>query len=221
MLYSDLTKYDLFCFDMDDTLLETEKFHYMAWLHILQKHVGEDYFIELDEYYSIFHSTIEDNITRYLRYMLGFENYLEIIKEKNKLFMEIITQSTPQLMPGVVKLLQYIINNDKKFVIVSNSPKEQLDLYMELFPIFKKCQKYYYREMFSKKKPNPECYKMVVDDFPECKSIIGFEDSITGICALCQVEKITPVFVNSPSYVYYDNIMNYYPILHINNFTVL
>jgi len=206
---------------MDDTLLETEKYHYMAWLHILQKYIGDSYFINLDEYYSIFHSPLEDNIQHYLAHILELENYAEIIKEKSKIFIEMISQSTPRLMPGVEKLLQFIINNDKKFVIVSNSPKEQLELYMELFPIFKKCQKYYYREMFSKKKPNPECYKMVVRDFPECRSIIGFEDSITGIHALCQVKEITPVFVNTQKYVYYDNIMNSYPIKHINNFTLL
>jgi hypothetical protein len=72
--------------------------------------------------------------------------------------------------------------------------------------------------MFTCRKPNPECYLRVVSDFPNDRKI-GFEDSITGIHAMTLVKEIDPIFINIPSYYYYDYIIKSYPkILVIENY---
>ena len=72
--------------------------------------------------------------------------------------------------------------------------------------------------MFTFKKPNPECYLLVIKDFPEERKI-GFEDSITGLHSLTQVKEIDPIFINNNQYYYYDYIkLNYKNIKIIENY---
>jgi beta-phosphoglucomutase len=198
--------HELFIFDLDDTLVKTEKLHYIAWKQVLQLEFEFDFFI------SKFHSMKPNNIQNYLQNDLKIKNYNDIIQQKNKIYMQLLYDKKHEIhmIEGAESLLQKIIQKNKQFVIVSNSPKEQVNFFCELFPILQKSVKNYYREMFSKRKPDPECYLQVIRDFPE-KKMIGFEDSITGIHALSGTnQKIDIVFINLPEYYYYNFIMENY-----------
>ena len=143
-------------------------------------------------------------------------DYESIREEKSQVFMNIIQKvKTLEITEWSLPIIQYCIQTKTPFVIVTNSTQEQLAFYLEKFPILKKCQKYYTRESVIYKKPHPECYEKVLHDFPSATRPIGFEDSITGIHALCQVPKIQPVFVNNKSYVYYAYIIVNYPVMNI------
>jgi len=78
-----------------------------------------------------------------------------------------------------------------------------------MFPILNQAKKIYTREMFTHKKPDPECYLQVLRDFPN-KTMIGFEDSLTGIHSIVHSKKIDVVFVNNKSYPYYQYIVDTY-----------
>jgi beta-phosphoglucomutase-like phosphatase (HAD superfamily) len=115
------------------------------------------------------------------------------------------------MIDGIENFLHEIIKSNKKFVIVSNSLKSNIDFFSELFPVLKKSSKNYYRELFKNKKPNPECYLKVVEDFPNCR-MVGFEDSITGIHAMMQVQNIDTFFINHLEYYYYNYIIENYKL---------
>ena len=206
-----INKYDLFIFDLDDTLVKTEHIHYEAWLITLKKFVNEDFFIENDFFFSKFHSLEQNSIINYLSLELKLNNVSEVINYKNSLYLDLLRKNINEIemIDGIEILLNLIVNNNKKFVIVSNSPKNNIDFFLEKFPILKNSSKNYYRELFNFKKPNPECYLMVLKDFPNEKKI-GFEDSITGIEALTQVNEIFPVFINNQNYIHYNFIINNY-----------
>ena len=109
---------------------------------------------------------------------------------------------------------------NKKFVIVSNSLKQHIDFFSELFPILKNSSKNYYREILVNRKPHPECYLKVISDFPNMK-MVGFEDSITGIHSITSAFDIFTYFINTPDYHHYDYIINNYPITLITNYLQL
>jgi len=203
--------YDIFIFDLDDTLVATEKYHYKAWMTVLKKRIDKNFSISFEYFCEKFHSKDPDSIKKYLINQLNLENYEQIIIDKKNTYLNILEQYRDdlKLIDGTENFLNLIIKNNKKFVIVSNSFKSNIDFFTELFPILANSSKNYYREMFTNKKPNPECYLFVVDDFPDCRRI-GFEDSITGIEALTKVKSITPIFINTPSYIYYNFIINNY-----------
>jgi len=215
--------YDLFIFDLDDTLVKTEKYHYEAWLKTLRNNVDPNFYFDYNTFCSIFHSNKEDNIKNYLKNVLIVENVENVIKEKVTIYLNLIHKNKDKikLIDGVLELLINIINVNKKFVIVSNSTKSNVDFFCDLFPILNKCSKKYYSEILHYKKPSPKCYINVIDDFPSNK-IIGFEDSITGIHSMSNVQEIDTVFINNKDYFHYHYITQNYNIkLIIENYNIL
>ena len=209
-----IDQYDLFIFDLDDTIVKTEYLHYKAWKEILNINFSYEF------YCSKFHSTDQYSIKKYLENELNIQDYKNQIDKKSKLFYEIINKEKDslKLIDGLEDLLNLIIVNNKKFVIVTNTLKLNLDFFITLFPILNNSSKNYYQEMFTFKKPNPECYLLVIKDFPEERKI-GFEDSITGLHSLTQVKEIDPIFINNNQYYYYDYIkLNYKNIKIIENY---
>ena len=148
---------------------------------------------------------------------------MDLITQKNVMYLELLEKEKNNLtlIDGCEELLLNILQHNKQFVIVSNSLKSNIDFFSNLFPILKLSSKNYYREMFTNKKPNPECYLKVLSDFSHIKNIIGFEDSITGIQAMTSVPKIQTVFINTPDYYHYDYIIdNYKNLLLIKDYVV-
>jgi beta-phosphoglucomutase-like phosphatase (HAD superfamily) len=214
-----IKEYNLFIFDLDDTIIQTEKLHYKAWLLTLQNTIGDNFFISSDTFFNIFHSINQNSIQNYLESLFAIENVTEIINLKNKIFIDIINEckNDIKMVEGCNEFIEKIIEHDKKFIIVSNTLKINIDFFSDLFPILKKSTKNYYRELFKLKKPNPECYLKVVHDFPDMK-MVGFEDSITGIQALTRVPQIIAYYINNKEYVHHNYILENYNIIHINNY---
>jgi beta-phosphoglucomutase-like phosphatase (HAD superfamily) len=220
-MYDIINNYDLFIFDLDDTLVKTEKFHYQCWKKVLQNKLGNTFNMEYSDFCLKFHSNKKDSIKNYLEIDLKLKNYLEISHEKNIMYLELLEQEkyNMKLIDGCEELLINILQNKKQFVIVSNSLKSNIDFFSNLFPILKLSSKNYYREMFINKKPHPECYLRVLNDFSYIDNIIGFEDSITGIHAMTSVDKIQTIFINTPDYYHYNYIINTYNnILQISDY---
>jgi transketolase len=218
-----INSYDLFIFDLDDTLVATEKYHYKAWMKVLKNKIDVNFSISFEYFCEKFHSKDPESIKKYLINQLNLENLEELIIEKKNTYLNLLEENKDflKLIDGAEEFLKLIIKNNKKFVIVSNSFKCNIDFFMEIFPILSYSSKNYYREMFQNKKPNPECYLKVVNDFPNVR-MIGFEDSITGIEALTKVKNITPIFINTPNYIYYHFIINnYHELVTIQNFKEL
>ena len=223
-MYDIINNYDLFIFDLDDTLVKTEKLHYKCWIKVLQNKLGKSFNIDYNYFCSKFHSNQKDSIKNYLENDLKINNYMDLINQKNIIYLKLLEQEkyNLKLIDGCEELLLNIIKNNKKFVIVSNSLKSNIDFFCNLIPILKLSSKNYYREMFTNKKPNPECYLKVVEDFSDIKNIIGFEDSITGIQALTSVPKIQTVFIKTPDYYHYNYIIyNYKNLILIQDYNIL
>ena len=215
-----IEKYDLFIFDLDDTIVKTEKYHYESWLKTLKRFVGSDFYINYEDFCSKFHSMIENSIRTYLVNELKLSNYDDVIKTKNELYFEIIKNNNISLLNGCDKFLNKIIDKNKEFVIVSNSLKCHIDLFSEMFPILKKSSKNYYREILTNKKPHPECYQKVLIDFSN-RQMVGFEDSITGIQSITQVPEIFTYFINTYEYIHYEYILKNYNVIQINDYLEL
>lgn len=203
--------YDLFIFDLDDTLVMTEKIHYKCWIETL-KYFNPSFEMDFTSYCLNFHPKNDDGIQRFIQDIVRINDWKLVLSQKQSLYFEKIKDiSNTRLNDGVEKFIEQIILSGKKFVIVSNSKLEHITIFLNLYPILQKCTKIYHRDMFENKKPNPECYIKVTEDFPDMAKI-GFEDSLTGIHAMSQVPNIDVIFVNSPEYIHYSSIINTYPI---------
>ena len=97
------------------------------------------------------------------------------------------------------------MKNHKKFVIVTNTSLKNIQYFLDKFSVLNKADKIYTKELYSQKKPHPECYMKVLNDYPNERKI-GFEDSLIGFHSLYQVSEITPVFIVNKNYYYFHHI---------------
>jgi beta-phosphoglucomutase len=210
--------YDFFIFDLDDTLLKTEQYHYKAWIKLLKEEINDDFYIDFKTYCQKFHSNKKDFIIKYLIEELKLSDHLILIQKKTNYYNQIINDIDLDFVEGAEKFLNNIIKNNKKFVIVTNSSQTSINQFLLKYPILNLASKIYYKEMFVNRKPNPDCYLKVINDFSDHKNFIGFEDSITGIHAMSQVKEIKTVFINSKNYYHYDYIIKNYNIDFIDKY---
>ena len=130
-MYNIVNKYDLFIFDLDDTLVYTEKYHFESWLHVLQEYISTEFNMDYTYFTQKFHSVNCDAIKNYLLNELNIKDYDYIINKKNIYFLNLIKTKHITLINGTQNLLELIILHNKKFVIVTNGIKDSLDYFLD------------------------------------------------------------------------------------------
>jgi len=214
---NNILAFDLFIFDFDGTLMDTEKYHCKAWNLVLSEYKSS-FQLNMLYYFKYFHSLDRKLAKDFLKITYNIVDYDNAYKLKQEKYKEIIENTNIYFINGAYALLEFIISNNKKFVIVSNTSKDFIDIFKKKHPILDKATKIYTKDFYVNKKPNPECYLKVINDFKNYK-MIGFEDSLIGIEALTQVNRIKPIFVHDSKYYYKDIIIKKYEnIIPIENF---
>ena len=205
-----LNDYDLFVFDFDGTIMDTEKIHYKAWINTLQSHVCKNIFFDYSTYIKIFHTIDTSNKKKYLLMKYDIADYDKLYELKQKEYNKLINENEVLLVNNFEKIINFINEHNKKIVIVTNTSIKNINFFSEKYPIItKNVDRIYTKENFINKKPHPECYLKVINDYPNDR-IIGFEDSLYGFHCLYQVDKIKPVYIYHDDYYYNEHIIKTY-----------
>jgi HAD superfamily hydrolase (TIGR01509 family) len=100
-------------------------------------------------------------------------------------------------MPGVAEVLEALAEKGKKRAVVTNSPKEQIDVIKEKLPLLKTIPLWITREDYREAKPAPDGYLKAMGELMiPGDRVIGFEDTIKGLQALLAAG-VTGVLVSS------------------------
>ena len=205
-----ILEYDLFIFDFDGTLMNTEEYHYLSWKNALSEYeCAKNIDFSMNDYQKYFHTLDGNNSKTILKLLYNITDYDEIYKIKQKYYKSYVITKDIKFIKGAEDFLNFIINNNKKYIIVSNTSETFMKIYLEKHDILKKADKIYTKEYFVNRKPNPECYLRILNDYPNDKKI-GFEDSLVGMHALYQVDNITPVLIYDTKYFYSNKILEDY-----------
>ena len=218
-LYQNLLSYDLFIFDFDGTIMDTEEFHSKSWYKAICEVANlTEIEFNMSIYQKYFHSLDGTIARKYLEIKYNITKYEYIYKRKQRYYEDFVKYETINLIPCAKDLLNLIIENNKKFIIVTNTSNVFINIFLKKHSILSKCYKIYTKEQFINRKPNPECYLKIANDneYSGMKKI-GFEDSLGGIHALYQICSITPVLIYNKDYYYTDNILNNYKNIVITN----
>lgn len=207
-----MLEYDLFIFDFDGTLMNTEIYHHKAWQKALawagvDKTLVEN--MDIKEYQKYFHSLDKIYTCNYLDIKYNIKNYDNLYEQKHNFYEEYIHTENISLIDGAENFLNFLIKNNKKFIIVTNSLMKYIKIFQDKYPILNKVHKIYTKELFINKKPNPECYLYISNEYKNINKI-GFEDSLVGMHSLYQVDDITPVLIYDKEYFYTDLILSKY-----------
>lgn len=165
---------NIFLFDLDGTLINTDKVYFNVWENILK-----DYNIILtDELYKKY---IFGNSDLYVKNTLSLTEDLKTLSElKDTLFLKKLSKIT--LIDGVYEFLNTIKLNGHRISIVTNCNKQVAIAILTYFSLISMIDYIITPENCLYSKPHPEPYETAINKYNATNDkIIIFEDSKTGI----------------------------------------
>ena len=207
--------YQLFLFDLDGLLVDTEKLHYQAYIDMCAQR-GCQLSWSFHRYSEAAHhesTGLRDQIYAEFPELQAQEPDWQVLyEEKKQRFLNLIEKGAVPLMPGVKELLLALNRANIKRCVVTHSASVLIDKIRRQNPILDTIPHWITREDYTHPKPHPECYQAAINRLRETKDrIIGFEDSPRGLYALLETEA-KPVLICPPDSPYLKNILT----LHAN-----
>lgn len=164
------------CLDMDGTIIDTNQAHYNSYKKVFELHNKP--FLNMDEWN---HIILNDNIDNYLCKVFGDEMIITIKDMK----LNVLKHENISFTKNSDKFLQFLIQNDFNFCIVTNTNNRTIELFKEKLPLLNKINQWVSREDYKLSKPNPDCYNTAKTKYYKNeKYIIGIEDSMVGYNSL-------------------------------------
>lgn len=196
-------EYQLFLFDFDGLLVNTEEIHFQAY----QKMCSDRGCIlpwSFSHYCQAAHYSQEflrQKLFECVPELKGSESDWDILyQEKKQAMVELLRKGAVKMMEGAVQLLEVLEIEGIHRCVVTNSPNEQIQLIKLKNPILDTIPYWFTRETYTRPKPDPECYQNAIDALcPKEGKVIGFEDSPRGMRALLKTSA-KPVMITKVNY---------------------
>lgn len=177
--------FQLFLFDFDGLLVNTEHLHYQAYVNVLAKR-GHQLELTLAHFFQLAH--LNSTAWREALYasIPDLEPNWEILyREKKDEYLRLLASGKVELMPGAERLLKALEEANIRRCVVTNSILEHIQLIRAHIPVLKRFPNWITREDYEQPKPSPECYLKAIAMYGKPGDrIIGFEDSVRGLKAL-------------------------------------
>ena len=178
--------FELFLFDMDGTLVNTEPLHARA-MDLVFKQYKIEVSMSEEEALEKFKGMTDTLVLKALCPDLDEPTRDSMIQQKNQFLKNIFNNLQPQdiinlTTPGLSELLSYIKTNNKKLAVVSASENEVVYETLSAFGLINEFDFWFGRGSTERTKPHPDPYlaAMKKANILKEKTII-FEDSPTGI----------------------------------------
>lgn len=206
--------YQLFLFDLDGLLVDTEKLHYQAYINMC---AGRGYHLpwSFHRYSEAAHhesTGLRDQIYAEFPSLKAKESDWQVLyAEKKQMFMELLEKGAVPLMEGVKELLLALQQANIKRCVVTHSASQLIRTIRKQNPILDTIPHWITREDYTHPKPHPECYQIAIDRLGEPHDrIIGFEDSPRGLNALLETQA-KPVLICPSDSPYLKSILSLHP----------
>lgn len=195
--------FDLFLFDFDGLLVNTEVVHYSAYKAMCFDR-GFELPWDFSRYIEAAHYSAEglkDQIYKEFPKLQQMEPQWEVLyEEKRSHLHRLIEEGAIPLMPGVEPLLKELEALGKKRCVVTHSDERLVSRVKKWNPLLNTIPFWVTRRDYTHPKPDPECYRKAIAMYgSENDRIIGFEDTPRGLQALMG-SKALPVIVSCINY---------------------
>jgi len=216
-LYNNILSHEIFIFDFDGIIIDSERIHNQCWNKVLEKYnINFDYY----NYCKTFHTNENDGIKKNLEYNYNIDNFNELCNEKNNLYHEFVINNDMNLIQGINIFLQFLNNNNKPIIIATNTNKNNVEYIFNKYLSNIRLTDIISREIIQNKKPNPEIYNIIAKKYGIDKKYVLFEDSLSGITSVSKslLNNNKLFFLNNLEYYHYNDIMNNYNVIHIDKY---
>ncbi|WP_316796117.1 HAD family phosphatase [Pedobacter agri] len=167
-------------FDLDGTLIDSEKFHFDCWNEFLsQYHVALDFKDWLSNYAGI---PLPQNAKTIIGKFKIEENLEEFIEKSEQLTYDGFRTKDIALMPFALDFIEYFYDKGLTLAVVTASPRIDVEAVFERNGLAKYFSLFITRTDVSKSKPDPESYNICVEKLGLQKNeCIVFEDTVNGV----------------------------------------
>ena len=107
--YKAILDYDIFIFDFDGTIMDTEKYHHKAWEITLNEYFGSETDYDINLHYKYGHALKKNSHKDWLYYKYGIENYEELYVIKSENYNKLIHENKIMMISGVQEFLTLIL----------------------------------------------------------------------------------------------------------------
>lgn len=180
-----------FIFDLDGVIVDTAKFHYLAWRK-LANNFGFDITEDQNEQLKgISRLRSLEIILKWGKVNLSQDEFMEQMALKNDNYLSYIASMTKKdLLPGVSDLIDYLSENNIPFALGSASKNARIIL--EKTGLIQKFDAVVDGNDVTIAKPNPEVFLIAASKLKiKPGNCIVFEDSVAGIQAANAAEMIS------------------------------
>ena len=204
-----MSNHKAFIFDLDGVIVDTAKFHFLAWRK-LANDLGFDFTEEQNE--QLKGVSRVDSLKKILKWgnmELSEEEFQRQMAMKNENYLSYVDEmDSEEILPGVEKVLDYLIERNVPFALGSASKNarpilRKIDLYDKFDAIVDGTD-------VSKAKPDPEVFLIAADKLNvQPEECVVFEDSVAGVQA-ANIGKMTSVGIgeknvlNEADYIFSD-----------------
>lgn len=181
-----IEKHELFLFDFDGLLVNTEALHHHAYIAMCKER-GYDLDWDFEHYCQIAHFEAHGLQREICNKFPGLKEIAWdlLYQEKKQAYLDLVFKGDVSLMPGAAKLIEKLLDLGKTIAVVTHSPLEQIKAIRQQNPSLDLITHWITRENYKIAKPDPECYiKAMKMLLKEGQKALGFEDSPRGLKAL-------------------------------------
>jgi beta-phosphoglucomutase len=195
--------YQLFLFDLDGLLVNTEEIHYLAYQRMCASH-GFKLDWDFNRYCQAAHyhqEGLRDQIYTEFPALKAKEPSWNILYEQKKQAMvDLYSEGAIHMMPGAQKLLEMLNKSKIKRCVVTHSSDDLVKAIRKQNPILDTIPVWFTRENYTHPKPHPECYLNAIEKLAaKNDQVIGFEDTPRGLKALMGT-RAQPVLISQIPY---------------------
>ena len=174
------TKDIFFLLDLDGTLIDSEKSHYLAYLRALKGLYALNWQPEKFTQQKFNDIINGEGMDAYIYDMCKSQTFLESTKQLKNIYMK-NELTNVELMPGADALIDYIHTYNINHAVVTNTSKENVELFMKKQPKLQLLKNWITREDYTNPKPDGECFLLGLKKFHQGEPhVIGVENTISG-----------------------------------------
>ena len=181
MKYNKVMTKKAFIFDLDGVIVDTAKYHYLAWKDLADE-LGFEFTLEDNELLKgVSRERSLDILLNIGKVTISEEKRTKILHQKNVTYLEYIAKmSSSEILPGIPELLQYLKSNNIKFSLGSASKNARLIL--ETLDLLKDFDAIVDGNDVSSAKPDPEVFLIAAEKLgTDPKQCIVVEDAQAGV----------------------------------------